>query len=473
VTVGTSMAALDDRVLIVGLPTIAKDLGANVNELIWTSQAYAFATGLGILLLGRVADLLGRVKIYTIGFVIFTLGSALAAISFSSTELIAARVIQGAGGAALLANSLAIITDATPRGELGSFVGLNQIAGRIGSISGFTLTGILIAFASWRAIFYINIPIGIFGTLWARKWLREISTKDTTTKGMDWPGFIVFTTGLALLLTGLSLLNYGVSLLVESVGVMLCGAVVLVAFVSIERRAKAPLLDLRLFKIRAFGGGTFAALLEGTAWQGMLFITSLFMQIALGFSALQAGLGFIPLEVMFILVGPLSGRLSDRYSSRALPTIGILVSATAFFLSSTFSDSTTYAMLVVPLVMLGMGQGMFISPNSRSVMYLIPSDRRGVASGFLRTFTKLGDTAGPGIAITLITLGIPYLLFTSLIQGSGAIVGVVARDQFVSGFKIATVGLGLISLCAAAISYWAGKEKAEAPMQSEAKTSLT
>jgi MFS family permease len=165
-TVGTLMAGIDTRIIIVGLPTVARDLGADVESIIWVSQSYLLASTVGLLLIGRVTDVVGRVKIYNIGFAVFTVGSALASISQSPMQLILSRIVQGTGAAMLITNSAAILTDATPRQELGTILGINQIAFRVGSVAGLTLSGVIIAMSGWRALFYLNIPIGVFGTIW-------------------------------------------------------------------------------------------------------------------------------------------------------------------------------------------------------------------------------------------------------------------------------------------------------------------
>ena len=185
-TVGTLMAGIDTRIIIVGLPTVARDLGADVESVIWVSQAYLLASTVGLLLIGRITDVISRVKIYNIGFVVFTLGSFLASISRSPLQLILSRIVQGTGSAMLITNSAAILTDATPKNELGTILGIDQIAFRAGSVAGLTLSGVIISISGWRALFYMNIPIGIFGTLWAHFRLKEISTKDIQKKWIGW-----------------------------------------------------------------------------------------------------------------------------------------------------------------------------------------------------------------------------------------------------------------------------------------------
>ena len=445
--VGTLMSGIDDRIVVIGLPTIIRHLGATVGEGIWIGQAYTLAMSFALLLVGRVTDLYGRVKIYNIGFVIFTIGSALASLSGSATELIIFRLVQGVGASFLNANSVAIVTDAAPESELGTLLGLNRVAFRFGAVTGLTLSGILIAFISWQALFYINIPIGIFGTIWARKRLREIASKDTG-KRVDWAGFGTFTIGITLLLVALTLFSYGASGFSQSIAMFSVGVAFLVAFVFLERRTETPLLDLRLFKIRQFATGSTIVMFSTLAWNGMIFMVSFFLQIVVGFPPLQAGLSYILLELPYLVVGMTSGKLSDKYGSRGLATAGLAMISASCIYASTFTGTTMYTSVLVFLVMLAVGQGLFTSPNQRAIMGSVPANRRGVAAGFSGTLTQVGNTAGPVLAITLITLGIPYGLFTELLQSVGGsathIALLTAKDEFVNGFKIMAFALGII-----------------------------
>ncbi len=444
-TVGTLMAGLDGRIVVIGLPTIARELGADAEQVIWVSQAYLLASTMGLLLIGRVTDVIGRIKIYNIGFIIFTIGSALASISLSPEQLIASRLVQGTGSAMLITNSAAILTDAAPREELGSILGLNQIAFRIGSISGLTLSGVVIALAGWRALFYLNIPIGIFGTLWAHMRLREISKRDEARK-MDWPGFFTFTSGITMMLLSLTFFSYGNDLPTAAT-LLASGAVLILVFIRIEARTLVPILDPRLFKIKEFAAGNVAQMLNAFAWTGFTVLLSFFLQIAFKDTPLQAGLSLLPLEATYIVFGPLSGRLSDRYGTRLFATLGLSISSVGFFWVSLSGVQTHYSDLIIPLALLGVGNGMFVSPNISSVMGSVPANRRGIASGFRTTVLNVGLTASSGIVVLLITTGIPYSLFTSLLQGQ---IGTLsAQAEFVNGFRIA--GLVLASMNSIAI----------------------
>lgn len=435
-TVGTLMAGIDTRIVIVGLPTIAQQLGANVVEIIWVSQAYLLASTIGLLLIGRVTDVIGRVKIYNVGFIIFTIGSALASLSFTPYELIGARMVQGVGSAMLITNSAAILTDAAPRNELGTILGINQIAFRVGSIAGLTLSGIIITLASWRALFYINIPIGIFGTIWAHARLKEISAKDPARK-MDWEGFLLFSTGLTLLLLAITYFSYGLGFADIATTLAVVGALMLLVFIGIENRKESPLLDLRLFKIKSFAAGNVAQLFNALAWSGVILMLSFYLQVVRGYSPLVTGLSLLPLDGAFIVFGPISGRLSDKYGSRLLSTIGLTVSSIGFFTLSAISNSTSFATFALILALLGAGNGMFISPNISSIMGSVPPNRRGIASAFRTTTFNIGLTASAGVAVLLMTLVIPFSVLSPLIEGiANPATAAVSKNLFLEGFKI-------------------------------------
>ena len=355
-TVGTLMAGIDTRIIIVGLPTVARELGADVESIIWVSQSYLLASTVGLLLIGRITDVIGRVKIYNIGFAVFTVGSALASISQSPTQLILSRIVQGTGSAMLLTNSAAILTDATPSNELGTILGINQIAFRVGSVAGLTLSGVIIAMSGWRALFYLNIPIGIFGTIWAHRQLREISTRDVQGK-MDWLGFATFTSGLTLVLLSITFLSYGMTEVLPGFVMLAVGSILLFYFIRVEIRTSTPLLDLRLFRIKAFAAGNLAQLLNALAWFGIVLMLSFYMQVVLDFSALQTGAGLLPLEVAFVLFGPMSGKLSDKYGTRLFSTLGLSISSVGFFWLTQVNLATTYSEVAIPLALLGVGNG--------------------------------------------------------------------------------------------------------------------
>jgi EmrB/QacA subfamily drug resistance transporter len=450
-TVGTLMSGVDARIVLVGLPTIAYELHAGVADVIWVSQAYLFASTLGLLLIGRSTDLFGRVKIYNYGFLVFTAGSAFAALSFSPFELIAARMVQGVGASMLIANSAAILTDASPPNELGKILGINSIAYRMGSIMGLTLSGVILSFTDWRALFYINIPIGIFGTVWAHYRLKEGSTKDTY-RGIDWVGFITFSVGLALVLISITFLSFGLSDYVVGFSMLAAGLIFMAVFARYELMrakqgsSKPPLLDMKLFKIKEFSGGTLAQTLNAVAWSGILIMVSFYLQVVVGDSPLQTGLHLLALDATFIIVGPISGRLSDKYGSRTFAMVGLGISSLAFFMFAFINQSTGVNTVLIALAILGVGTGLWVSPNISSVMGSVPANRRGIASGLRITLANIGDTASFGLAVLIMTLVIPYNELNNLVlsyasQGQT----LVGKPEFISGFQLAALVLAIIN----------------------------
>ncbi|MHB8566350.1 MAG: MFS transporter [Nitrososphaerales archaeon] len=458
-TVGTLMSGIDVKMVVIGLPTIARQLGADAEAVIWVYQAYVFASTIGLLLVGRMSDLFGRVKMYNLGFVIFTIGSALGSISLTAPELIAARIVQGTGASLILANSAAILTDAAPSNELGFILGTNQIAFRAGSIFGLTLAGIIITIADWRALFYINIPIGIFGAIWAYKMLKETADRDTARK-IDWLGFVTFTAGLTLILLSVTYLSYNESLIFECLLMAVAGAVLFGIFAKLESRTESPLLDLKLLSIKEFAGGSLARMLNALAWEGTIVILVFYLQTVEHESPLTAGLALVPIEVSYLIVGPISGRLSDRYSPRLFVSIGLVVSSAGFFLLSFPESMSSFWIFMLVSLLMGVGNGLFVSPNLSAVMGSVPQNRRGIASGFQRTLFNIGLTAGPGVAVLLITLGIPYGTFSAFIQGTAPNVA-LATSQFINGTKIAVIVLATINAIALVPSLLGSKRTVE------------
>lgn len=417
-TVGVLMSGIDSRIIVIGLPTVAASLGADAEQAIWFTQAYIIGSTVALLFLGRVSDMYGRVKVYNIGFAVFTAGSVLTSLSPSPYLFIAARIFQGLGSAALFSNSAAIITDAFPKGELGNALGINSVAFRAGSMFGLTLSGLILAFFDWRYLFYINIPVGVFGTLWARIRLHEQSDPERTAS-MDWPGFVSFSSFITFTLLALTFAAYGIGESSLIVPFVVLSVVSLVVFIGVERGHHDPLLDLRLLRIREFTGGVLAQLINTMAWGAFLLLISLYLQLVQGLAPLQAGVEIIPFDIALLTVGPLSGRMSDRYGTRPFATAGLGVVSASLLAMSTLTPSTSYLTLLAYLVLGGAGMGLFVSPNMSSIMGSVPIHRRGVASGLRATFFNIGFILSFNIVILLLTLYIPYGLITQIISSVG------------------------------------------------------
>ena len=462
-TVGVLMSGIDSRIVVIGLPTVAAALKADAEQAIWFTQAYTIGSTVALLFLGRVSDMYGRVKVYNIGFAIFTVGSLLTSLSPSPTFFIASRIFQGLGSAALFSNSAAIITDAFPRGELGTALGINSVAFRAGSMFGLTLSGLILAFLDWRFLFYVNIPVGIFGTLWAHMRLHEQNQPERKAP-MDWTGFFTFTCFITSLLLSLTTVAYGIGESGLTAGLGAVSAASLAVFVWAERRRVAPLLDLSLLRIREFSGAVTAQLINSMAWGAFLLLISLYLQLVKGFAPLQAGISIVPFDLAMLFLAPLSGRLSDRYGPRPFATAGLAVFSASLLAMSTLSPETPYATLLAFLLVGGAGMGLFNSPNMSSVMGSVPAHRRGVASGFRATFFNIGFVLSFNIVIVVLTLYLPYGLITQIISSEGAINTITAdAARFAGALDNVFIVLTVINTVAIVPSLLRGTREAEEP----------
>ena len=409
------MDGIDSRIVIIGLPQVAAALHADAEQAIWFTQSYVLATSIALLLIGRVTDIVGRVRIYTIGFAVFTIGSALTSLSQNPLQFILWRGLQGLGVAMMFTNSVAMIVDATPREELGLSLGVNQIAFRFGAMSGLTISGLILSFFDWRALFYVNIPIGIFGTFWSHHRLKEIAKLDRKTP-IDWFGFAAFSTAITTFLLALTYDAYGLTERLTVYVLLAVSAVTLGIFVLHERKQSHPLLELGLLRIREFTGGVIAQLLNAIAWGAFLLLLSLYLQLVLNMSPLDAGIRIIPFDIAFLAFGPLSGRLSDKFGHLPFTTTGLAVTSLALFLFSTITITTPISTVFVYMMLVGAGMGMFVSPNMSSIMSSVPELRRGIASAFRATFFQVGFVMSLNFAILVMTFVIPYRTITDVVS---------------------------------------------------------
>lgn len=448
-TVGVIMAGIDSRIVIVGLPQVAAALHADAEQAIWITQAYVLGSTVALLLVGRVSDIVGRVKLYTSGFGVFTVGSFLTSIAVDPTQVIVFRFIQGLGSAILFTNSAAMIVDATPENELGYFLGINQVAFRMGAMAGLTLSGILLTvFLDWRALFYINIPIGIFGTVWARGRLKEIAKLDAGAP-IDWPGFATFTVFISSLLLALTLAAYGVGEVLIVAALTVTMVVSLIAFILIELRVPYPLLDLKLLRIREFSGGVVAQLMNAISFGAVLLLLSVYFQEVQNMTPFAAGLIMIPLDITTVLLGPLSGKLSDKYGHLVFTTAGLLLVSASLFLFATTEVDTSWELLVAYMMLFGTGLGIFASPNMSSIMGAVPSLRRGIASAFRATFFNVGFVISLNLAILILTFTMPYSQVSRIISSPNSLgISLAEKVQFVAALRNAYLWMGILNTLA-------------------------
>ena len=442
-TVGLFMASLDTNIVVIGLPTILQSLHASIVHGIWIITGYSLMMTILAVLLGRLADLYGRVRLYNLGFAIFTVGSLLCSLSRTGEQLIIFRFLQGAGAALLLVNSTAILTDAFPKGELGMGLGTTVMALNLGAIAGYTLGGVMITYFGWRSIFLINVPIGIFGTIWSYLRLKEISKKPIGEK-FDYGGSILYCIGLATILLALTI---GDPLSGRNIAILAGGLAFFIAVVFIELRQKHPTLDLKLFKIRLFAGGTLSSFLNALAFSCSPFLRSLYLQLILGYSALKTGILLIPMEITILILSPISGRLADRYGSRVLSSVGLALNAAALIWFSTLNEKSSYGAVLISLLLFGFGMALFGPPNISSIMGSVPAEKRGVANGIRITLNQTGGVLSVPFSLLLMTLVMPYDKLSQIV-GSSQLINSDEVPIFLKAINHACLILGIIILFA-------------------------
>jgi MFS family permease len=431
-TLGVLLATLDASITLIAMPHIFRGIHldplvpANSFYLLWMILGYLVVTSVLIVSLGRLGDMYGRVRIYNLGFVIYTVASLFLTVDWmtgtaGADYLIAFRVVQGLGGACLLANAAAIITDAFPSNQRGMALGINNIVGVSGMFVGLVLGGIL-APIDWRLVFLISVPVGVVGTVWAYHSLREVNTPHRAP--IDWPGNVTFALGLVLVMVAVT---YGIrpygshstGWTSPRVLLLLAGSVIsLTAFALIERRHPEPMFRLELFKIRAFTFGTLSTFLSAVARGGLMFMLIIWLQgIWLpehGYSfertPLWAGIYMLPLTMGMLVAGPTSGYLSDKFGARPFATAGMVASAAGFGLLMLLPTNFNYAEFAAVLALIGVAMGMFASPNRAGVMNSLPPGDRGAGGGMNQTFQNSAQVLSIGIFFTLMILGLAATL---------------------------------------------------------------
>jgi MFS family permease len=438
-TLAMVMATIDASIVIIAMPAIFRGINlnplaaGNVTYLLWLMMGYLLVQSILVVTLGRLGDIFGRVKIYNLGFVIFTIASiGLSFDPFSAVHgamwLIGWRFVQAFGGSMLMANSAAILTDAFPEGQRGMALGINQVAGISGTFIGLLLGGLLAAW-DWRAVFWINLPFGVLGTVWAYKSLKEIAS--TRKARIDWLGNAAFAVGAGVLLTAITFgirpyksspTAWGSPLVLAG---LIGGAALLALFCFIETKVKDPMFRLTLFRIRAYSAGNFAALLGAIARGGLQFMLVIWLAgiwLPLhGYdftdTPLWAGIYMLPLTAGFLIAGPVSGVLSDKFGARPFATGGLLVAAGCFVGLMLLPVDFPYWAFALLIFGNGIGSGLFTSPNTAAIMSSVPAHHRGAASGMRSTFQNSGMSLSIGIFFSLLIAGLANTLPKTLAPG--------------------------------------------------------
>jgi len=454
-TIGALMAAIDASAVIIALPTIMADLQADFITIMWVLLSYMLILAALVPVIGRLADMLGRKKLYNLGFIIFIVGSLLCGLSqpqFHGWDLVGYRMVQGVGGALLLTNSAVIVTDAFHKGRVGFGLGVNGIAFSAGFLLGPVVGGILTSI-SWRLVFLINVPIGIIGTIWGILQLREPVTLPSG-QHFDWKGSLTFTLGLATLLLAVSLYAFPMTAAWVVYALFIVAAVSLALFIVAERRAPEPMLNLHLFENRSFAYASAANGINGLARGAVLFVLTFFLQGPYGYDPLKAGIFLAPFGAAFLVVGPISGHLSDRYGARYLATAGLLVSAVGLLGLCTVVSTTPYWVLAVWMALMGGGSGLFASPNMNAIMSAVKPSERGIASGIRSMLMNTGQMLAIAIAFPLVLSQIPEdVLYHVFLYGGGLGGAPQVLASFEFGMHEAFLVSAAITVFAAIISF--------------------
>jgi MFS family permease len=448
-TLGVLMVTINQSLILIALPDIFRGIGVdplqpgNTSYLLWMILGFLVVTAVLVVSLGRLGDMFGRVRMYNLGFAVFTAFSLLLTVTWlhgsaGALWLILMRVGQGIGGAMLFANSSAILTDAFPRDQRGLALGINAIAGIAGSFVGLVLGGVL-APVAWRLVFLVSVPVGLFATVWAYR--KLVDTGERRAASIDWWGNVTFALGLIALMVGIT---YGIqpygghtmgwtSPFVDAC--LAVGSVLLGVFVWIERVVDEPMFHLDLFRIRAFTAGNVATLLSAIGRGGLQFILIIWLQgiwlpehgYDFAQTPLWAGIYMLPLIAGFLLAGPLSGYLSDHFGARPFATGGMLLAAASFVLLIVLPVDFSYGWFAAILVVNGVGMGLFSSPNRAGVMNSLPPSQRGVGGGMNATFQNAASVLSIGLFFSLMIIGLASTLPSALDHGLVAH-GVPAAD---------------------------------------------
>jgi EmrB/QacA subfamily drug resistance transporter len=418
-SLGMLLAATNSGTLIIALPDLERSLHASLLALVWVILAYLIAATVLVLTAGRLSDLFGRKRAYVGGFLVFALASLGAGFSPNVDVLILWRVLQGIGSAFLFANAAALVTDAFPKEQLGLAMGANTMVAAIGLVLGPVLGGALVAI-SWHWVFWFNVPLALAGAGWGALILRELAKPDTV-RGYDVLGTTTFIVGLTGLVLGVS--RGGLSGWDDPVviGGLIAAAVLLPTWVLIERRSRAPMLDLDIFNSRLFAAATAAAFINGLARFALMFLFVFYFQGAQSNSPIEAGIKLIPLALGMLVASPLAGIYADRHGSRTLAALGMLVSAAGLAAMTTLEVHTPYWQSGLWLLVVGVGSGMFNSPNTAAMMGAVPAYRRGIAAGARTLVQNTGAVLSIAFVLAIVTSAVPkstlFAVFSGLTKG--------------------------------------------------------
>jgi EmrB/QacA subfamily drug resistance transporter len=449
-SLGMLLVATNSGTLIIALPDLERSLGTSLLELVWVILAYMISSTVLVLTAGRLSDLFGRKSAFVAAFVLFGLASLGAGFASSGTELILWRIVQGIGGAFIFANGPALVTDAFPREQLGLAMGTNTMVAAIGLVLGPVLGGALVAI-SWHWVFWFNLPLAAAGAAWSALTLRELASRDTV-RGLDVGGTVTFVVGLTGLVYGIS--RGGISGWSDPlvIGGLLLAVILLPLFVLIEHRGRAPMLDLSIFQNRMFAAATGAAFINGLSRFALMFIFVFYFQGAQGDDPITAGIKLAPMALGMLVSSPLAGIWADRHGSRMLAALGMVVSAVALAGMTMLEPGSPYWQSMLWLALVGIGSGMFNSPNTAAMMGTVPVQRRGVAAGARTMLQNTGAVISIAFVLAIVTAAVPKPVLFAIFSGLASGLSSVQLEPFIHNMHTALWVLAATSVAGAGVS---------------------
>jgi len=444
------LATINSGTLIIALPDLERSLGTSLLSLVWVILAYMIASTVLVITAGRLSDIFGRKRAYVIGFLIFTVASLGAGFAADGTQLILWRVLQGVGGAFLFANTGAIVTDAFPRDQLGLAMGTNTMVAAVGLVIGPVLGGLLVSI-SWHWVFWFNVPLGIAASLWAGAVLHEVGRTDSR-HDLDLLGTFLFVTGLTGLVLAIS--KGGLSGWDNTTVIVgfIAAAVLLPVFFVVEVRGDAPMLDLSIFKNRLFAAATGAAFINGLSRFALMFIFVFYYQGAQGDDPITAGIKLAPLAVGMLVSSPVAGVWADRRGSRALSAMGMVVTAIGLAAMTTLEPGSAYISSAIWLFLVGIGSGMFNSPNTAAMMGTVPPARRGIAAGTRVMVQNTGAVISIAFVMAVVASSIPKDILFKIFSGLAKGLTDTQLAPFIHNMHTALWTLAAVSLLGAVVS---------------------
>src|SRR4051794_1113260 len=444
------LATINSGTLIIALPDLERSLGTSLLSLVWVILAYMIASTVLVITAGRLSDIFGRKRAYVIGFLIFTVASLGAGFAADGTQLILWRVLQGVGGAFLFANTGAIVTDAFPRDQLGLAMGTNTMVAAVGLVIGPVLGGLLVSI-SWHWVFWFNVPLGLAASAWAYFVLHEVRSGERT-HDLDLVGTTLFIGGLTGLVLAIS--KGGLSGWSDPVVVIgfAAAAIMLPLFVLVESRGDAPMLDLSIFQNRLFAAATGAAFINGLSRFALMFVFVFYFQGAQGDDPITAGIKLAPLAIGMLVSSPLAGIWADRRGSRAMSAMGMVVTALALAAMTTLEPDSAYIQSAVWLFFVGIGSGMFNSPNTAAMMGTVPPERRGIAAGTRVMVQNTGAVISIAFVMAVVASSIPKDVLFKIFSGVANGLSNQQLEPFIHNMHTALWTLAIVSMFGAFVS---------------------